>query len=210
MMQVRQATAPACWSDRAVWSCRADGAAGSGGNSGGRGGPGFGPQSAGLTRMAGEDRIQTAAALSRASFQPGVPVAFIATPGSFADALSAGPASAELGGPILLAGQDLPGATAEELARLRPERVVMVGGEAAVSGAVAESWSRSRKVRWIGSLVRIGSRPRPRSVRRCSSRACRCSPRPGATSPTRWLVVLGGTAAVGDDVAQAVDASADG
>lgn len=88
--------------------------------------------------MAGEDRIQTAAALSRASFQPGVPVAFIATQSSFADALSAGPAAAELGGPILLAGQDLPGATAEELARLRPERVVMVDGEAAVSGAVAE------------------------------------------------------------------------
>lgn len=44
---------------------------------------------------------------------------------------------AELGGPILLAGDDLPAATTEELARLRPERVIVVGGEAAVSGAVA-------------------------------------------------------------------------
>ncbi len=87
--------------------------------------------------MAGEDRIQTAAALSRASFQPGVDVAFVATPGDFADALSAGPAAAELAGPILLAGQDLPGATAEELARLRPARVVVVGGTAAVSDDVA-------------------------------------------------------------------------
>jgi len=90
-----------------------------------------------VNRVAGEDRIATAAALSRASFEPGVPVAFVATPGSFADALSAGPAAAELGGPILLAGQDLPGATAEELARLRPGRVVVVGGAAAVSDQVA-------------------------------------------------------------------------
>jgi len=51
--------------------------------------------------------------------------------------LSAGPAAAELGGPILLAGSDLPAATAEELARLQPERVIVVGGEAAVSDAVA-------------------------------------------------------------------------
>lgn len=88
--------------------------------------------------MAGEDRIATAAALSRASFDPGVPVAFVATAGSFADALSAGPAAAALGGPILLSGDDLPAVSAEELARLRPARIVVVGGAAAVPGAVED------------------------------------------------------------------------
>lgn len=77
--------------------------------------------------------------MSRTSFAPGVPVAFVATGGAFADALSAGPAAARLGGPILLSGvDDLPAVTAEELARLRPQRVVVVGGTTAVSDGVAE------------------------------------------------------------------------
>lgn len=103
--------------------------------------------------MAGADRTVTAVELSRAAFQPGVPVVFIATGGNFADALSAGPAAAKLGGPILLAGQDLPAATAEELARLQPQRIVIVGGDAAVSGAVQQQLgSYSGNVeRWAGS-----------------------------------------------------------
>lgn len=104
----------------------------------GSGDPDAGPQGGALLRVAGDDRVVTAAALSRASFDPGVPVAFVATPGDFADALSAGPAAAELGGPILLAGNDLPSATAEELTRLEPERIVVVGGDVAVSDDVAD------------------------------------------------------------------------
>lgn len=86
-------------------------------------------------------------------FQPGVPVAFVATGGSFADALSAGPAAARLGGPILLAGDDVPAATAEELARLQPQRIVIVGGAAAV-GTAAEEQLRSYSgtvERWAGA-----------------------------------------------------------
>jgi len=90
-----------------------------------------------MSRMAGSDRFATAADVSRSSFSSGVPVAFVATGWSFADALSAGPAAAQLGGPILLTGEELPAVTAEELARLRPARIVVVGGEAAVSAAVA-------------------------------------------------------------------------
>lgn len=88
-------------------------------------------------RLAGADRYATAAAVSAATFAPGVPVAYLATGGAFPDALAAGPAAAVSGGPVLLTGtSSLPAATANELARLRPQRIVVLGGTAAVSDAV--------------------------------------------------------------------------
>jgi spore germination protein YaaH/putative cell wall-binding protein len=89
------------------------------------------------TRLAGADRYATAAAVSAASFQPGVPVAYVATGAAFPDALAAGPAAVRGGGPVLLtASGSLPAATAAELARLRPSGIVVLGGTGAVSETV--------------------------------------------------------------------------
>lgn len=91
-----------------------------------------------VSRLAGAGRAQTAAEISAATFEPGVQVAYVATQGNFPDALTGGPAAALDGGPILLTGRDaLPQATADELARLQPERIVVLGGTSAVSEAVA-------------------------------------------------------------------------
>lgn len=91
-----------------------------------------------FTRLAGGDRYATAAALSQARFGPGVSTAFVATGGSFPDALAGSPAAAMAGGPILLTARDgLPAATANELARLRPARIVVLGGPGVVSDRVA-------------------------------------------------------------------------
>ncbi|HEX6140805.1 MAG TPA: cell wall-binding repeat-containing protein [Candidatus Limnocylindria bacterium] len=91
-----------------------------------------------VTRLAGADRYATAAAISAAGWGPGVPVAYLATGANFPDALSAGPLAARSGGPILLVSRDsLPGATAAELARLRPGRIVLLGGAGVVGDAVA-------------------------------------------------------------------------
>ena len=88
-------------------------------------------------RFAGADRYATAARVSLASFAPGVPVAYVATGTAFPDALAAGPAATSAGGPVLLTVRDsLPAATAGELARLQPARIVVVGGAAVVSDAV--------------------------------------------------------------------------
>jgi putative cell wall-binding protein/uncharacterized protein YkwD len=85
-------------------------------------------------RVAGADRYATAAALSAVSYQPGVAVAFVATGANFPDALAAGPAAARAGGPVLLIKQnEIPPATASELARLRPGRIVVLGGSAVIS-----------------------------------------------------------------------------
>ena len=91
------------------------------------------------SRAGGDDR-ETAAAVSRASFGPGVPAAFIATGRSFPDALAAGPAAIRMGGPVLLTQPgSLPQATRDELARLRPARIFVVGGPGVVGeGVIAE------------------------------------------------------------------------
>lgn len=84
-------------------------------------------------RLAGEDRTATAVAISRATFAPGVPVAFVVTGRNFPDALATGAIAGTLGGPVLLTAPDeVPSATFDELDRLRPDRIVVVGGPVAV------------------------------------------------------------------------------
>ena len=91
-----------------------------------------------IHRQAGADRYATAVEISRASFGPSVPVAFIATGRNFPDALGGGPLAAKLGGPLLLSDPStLPDATRSELSRLRPSRIVILGGPASVSPQVA-------------------------------------------------------------------------
>ena len=91
-----------------------------------------------VTRIAGEDRYATAAAVSAATFTSCVPVAYVATGEGFADALAGGPAAAKAGGPMLLTAADgLPGATATELARLKPQKIVVLGGPSSVGADVA-------------------------------------------------------------------------
>ncbi|MCT9819644.1 cell wall-binding repeat-containing protein [Microbacterium sp. W1N] len=105
-----------------------------------------------VQRIAGENRFETAASLSAATFGAGAPVAYLATGANFPDALSAAGPAGRAGGPVLLALRDeLPAATRAELARLRPERVVVVGDSASISASVMNAaWSASG-----GSVTRI-------------------------------------------------------
>ncbi|HEX9767021.1 MAG TPA: cell wall-binding repeat-containing protein [Nitriliruptorales bacterium] len=90
-----------------------------------------------LPRLAGKSRIETAVAITDARFAAPVPVAYIATARDFPDALAAGPAAGAQGGALLLTEPDhLPAASAAALDRLQPQRIVVLGGEAAVSRAV--------------------------------------------------------------------------
>ena len=108
-----------------------------------------------VTRIAGSDRYATAAAISRASFAAGVPVAYIATGANYPDALAGGAAAASQDAPILLTQRGtLPAATAGELARLEPGRIVVLGGTAAVSSSVMrrlETYTAGRVTRLSGA-----------------------------------------------------------
>ena len=89
------------------------------------------------TRLSGSDRFATAAAISVSMFSTGVPVVYLTTVATYADAL-AGAAAAGGRGPILFVqGDHLPPSTAAALARLVPRRLVVLGGTAAVSAATA-------------------------------------------------------------------------
>ncbi len=91
-----------------------------------------------IERLSGLDRYATAAAISAASFSPGVSIAFVAAGTNFPDALAAGGVAGTLGAPILLTrSTSLPASIRNELLRLAPERVVIVGGTSVVSATVA-------------------------------------------------------------------------
>ena len=93
-----------------------------------------------MQRLSGADRFATAAAVSAASFSSGVPVAYVATGANFPDALAAGAAAAELGGPVLLVtGSAIPASTAAELARLQPGTIKLIGGAGVVSDGVLDA-----------------------------------------------------------------------
>ena len=92
-----------------------------------------------VSRLAGADRYSTAAAVSAAHFGPGAPVAFVVTGLDFPDAL-AGSAALGGSGPILLVTRDsIPSATLTELRRLKPKRVVALGGTAVIPKTVEDA-----------------------------------------------------------------------
>jgi putative cell wall-binding protein/V8-like Glu-specific endopeptidase len=90
------------------------------------------------TRLQGVNRYETAAAISKAGWSSS-DVVYVTTGRNFPDALSAGPAAAAAGAPLLLVDPaSVPAATAAELTRLRPRTVFVIGGEAAVSTATLD------------------------------------------------------------------------
>ena len=84
-----------------------------------------------LTRVGGNDRFSISAGASARTFPAGVPVAYLATASATADMLSAAPAAGRSGSPVLLVGRDTVNApVAAELRRLKPAKIVLLGGAA--------------------------------------------------------------------------------
>src|SRR5262249_9466946 len=93
-----------------------------------------------IHREPGTDRYDTAARVSANTFRDGAAVAYAATGAQCPDALAAGAAGAANHGPVLLVTRDaIPAPTAAELNRLRPGRIVVLGGSAAVSPGVVSA-----------------------------------------------------------------------
>lgn len=98
-------------------------------------GPAVAPVDPVARRLAGPDRYATAAAIVREAFPSGpVPVAFVTTGETYADALAGGPAAHVARGPVLpVPRAGVPEPVRAELLRLRPARIVVLGGPQAVS-----------------------------------------------------------------------------
>ncbi len=89
-----------------------------------------------VERLGGGDRYETSALIS-GQFDPGVSTAFVATGTNFPDALSGGALAAAQDSPMLLVGHtSIPDSIRTELERLRPRRIVVLGGSASVRNIV--------------------------------------------------------------------------
>jgi putative cell wall-binding protein len=106
----------------------------------------------GVTRLAGADRYGTSAAISAASFSPGVPLVFIASGSDYPDALSGAAVAGRDEVPVLLVLKNsIPAVVQAELTRLAPGGIVVLGGTSVVSDAVASALQAST----TGAVTRI-------------------------------------------------------
>ncbi|WP_413320271.1 cell wall-binding repeat-containing protein [Agrococcus sp. 1P02AA] len=106
-------------------------------------------------RLAGANRFETAAMVSRQGHPRGASEVWVASGQGFADALGAGAAAAHRRAPLLLTANGwLPDATRAELDRLRPTGIVLTGSTASVSAAVEEQLAEIAPVRRLGGANR--------------------------------------------------------
>ena len=90
-----------------------------------------------IRRLSGVNRYATAAAVSGATYVPGVPYVFIAAGSSFPDALAGGALAAQTGSPLLLVTQTgIPAETMAELLRLNPLSIYVLGGTGVIGNTV--------------------------------------------------------------------------
>ncbi len=113
------------------------------------------PTSASVDRWGGANRFDTSALISAKSFPAGVNVAYVASGLQFPDALSAAPVAGMTKGPVLLAQtSSLSSSVSAELKRLRPKKIVILGGTGAVSGTVQKTlagYTTGAVERWGGA-----------------------------------------------------------
>lgn len=95
-----------------------------------------------VVRLAGLDRFRTAAISSAATFETAenpaaVDIVYLASGRGFADALAATPAAGVNGAPVLLVQPGcIPGVVRDEIERLDPETVALIGGEGSLASGV--------------------------------------------------------------------------
>ncbi|MFC0524474.1 cell wall-binding repeat-containing protein [Pontibacillus salicampi] len=87
-----------------------------------------------IDRIQGDNRYETAVEISRQGFQAGASTVVIARGNEFADALAGAPLAKHLDAPLLLSKTNkLPEAVQDELNRLKPDKVILLGGPNAIS-----------------------------------------------------------------------------
>ncbi|MCS5722797.1 cell wall-binding repeat-containing protein [Herbiconiux sp. CPCC 203407] len=90
-----------------------------------------------VTRSNGTDRYEAAVALNKAAFTSPTGKIYLASGTAFADALSAGPVAGRDGSPIYLVKNGcVPNSVLQEIVRLKPTSIIVLGGTATLSASV--------------------------------------------------------------------------
>ncbi|MEV7527993.1 cell wall-binding repeat-containing protein [Agrococcus sediminis] len=109
-------------------------------------------------RLDGVNRYETAVQVSQDAYPGGAPVVYVASGQLFPDALTAGPAAAHEGGPVLLTRlTEAPEVVLDEIERLGAARVVIVGGEPSIS---AETEAQIAAIASVEQVDRLGGSDR--------------------------------------------------
>ncbi|QIZ97956.1 cell wall-binding repeat-containing protein [Leifsonia sp. PS1209] len=145
-----------------------------------------------VARLSGSDRFDTAVQISRAGFPGTAKTVVVASGVDFPDALSAAPAAVALGAPLLLTMPGaLPASIAAEIARLKPTRIIVVGGVNAVSAGVAKTLSS------YGTVTRLAGGDRYETSRKVTAFAFGSAKRVYIATGTSFPDALSAGAAAG-------------
>jgi putative cell wall-binding protein len=108
------------------------------------------------SRVAGEDRYSGAVEVSKKAYPSGADVVYVVTGENYPDALSAAPAAVVDHAPLLLTQTaTLPTSVENEVRRLDPDRIVVVGGPNSVSAGVL---AQLKSI--VSDTVRVGGADR--------------------------------------------------
>lgn len=111
-------------------------------------------------RVAGRDRFSLSAAASTSTWPGGAGTVLLANADAWPDAVAAAPLARRLNAPILLtAAGSLPASTSAEIARLKPTKLMVLGGTASISETVALDAARAANVAPT-ALTRLAGRDR--------------------------------------------------
>lgn len=145
-----------------------------------------------VARLSGSDRFDTAVQISRAGFPGTAKTVVVASGVDFPDALSAAPAAVALGAPLLLTMPGaLPASIAAEIARLKPSKIIVVGGVNAVSAGVAKTLSS------YGTVTRLAGADRYETSRKVTAFAFGSAKRVYIATGTSFPDALSAGAAAG-------------
>ncbi len=113
-----------------------------------------------ITRIGGTDRYETSAKIAdQLGVRSGTPVVLV-TGENYPDGLSVSSVAAKMQLPILLVQKDgISGAVAQEIAAIKPAKVYIIGGEAAIGTAVANQAAQITGLAQA-NIVRIGGADR--------------------------------------------------
>lgn len=93
-----------------------------------------------VERLGGADRVEVAIRASQEAFPGGAGVVYLASGATFSDALAGSAAAGFGGGPVLLVPRDsVPQGVLNEMVRLSPGRIVILGGTASISAELERS-----------------------------------------------------------------------
>ncbi|MBR7743278.1 PQQ-dependent sugar dehydrogenase [Phycicoccus sp. BSK3Z-2] len=119
-----------------------------------------------VSRVAGADRYEVAAAVSADAHPSGADEVIVATGARFPDALAGSALGGREDAPVLLTRPgELPDSTRTELERLSPERITVLGGSASVSDEVLEELRDL-----AGTVERVGGADRYTVAARIANR----------------------------------------